>query len=195
MKHILHALFLSVTVALTATQNIPHNDAYQTDTLGRSAETCGDPTDALPFYRAIVPQSSVPMRYFYSSNLTVTNTGIKGGWNLQAVACLVFITQEESTVPFIRLDGADGEFIYTANTTELENALLNGFTIPAVDPETFVYPTQICGSVPFYHLRNAATKVNFYTASTAEMQVFNANGYSTIGIAGYVLPVGCTECE
>ncbi|KAF7374127.1 hypothetical protein MSAN_00294000 [Mycena sanguinolenta] len=193
MKHILHALFLSVTVALTVAQNIPRNDAYQTDTLGRSAETCGDPTDALPFYRVLLP--SAPTRYFYSSDLTVLNAGFQSGCTLQAVACLMFITQEESTVPMFRLGGADQEIIYTANTTELEDALENGFTLTSVDPETYVYPTQICGSVPFYHLRNAAKKVNFYTVSTAEMQVFIGNGYSTIGIAGYVLPVGGTECE
>ncbi|KAF7374126.1 hypothetical protein MSAN_00293900 [Mycena sanguinolenta] len=194
MKHILHALFLSVTVVLTIAQNIPRNDA-QTNTLGRSAETCGDPTDALPFYRTILAPASLPTRYFYSADISVLTTTFQEGGTLQAVASLLFTTQEESTVPMFRLNGADGEILYTANTTELETALLNGFTLASVDPETYVYPTQICGSVPFYHLHNAAKKVNFYTISTAEMQVFIGNGFSTVGIAGYVLPVGCTECE
>ncbi|KAJ6450159.1 hypothetical protein C8R45DRAFT_916974 [Mycena sanguinolenta] len=162
----------------------------------RSAETCGDPDDAIPFYRMLVPNPARP-EYYYSADITYVNTALHGGWTLQTVAALMFLTQEESTVPFFRLNSnvVPGEMLFTANTTELVDALQNGYSIAVDDAETYVYPTQICGSVPFYHLYNSAKQANFYTVSTSEMQTFIANGYSNAGIAGYVLPVGGSECD
>ncbi|KAF8179996.1 hypothetical protein K438DRAFT_1207071, partial [Mycena galopus ATCC 62051] len=67
---------------------------------GRSAETCGDPADAVPFYRIF--DASIPAR-FYTPNVATVTTSIKTGYALETVAAMVFATQEESTVPFYRL--------------------------------------------------------------------------------------------
>ncbi|KAJ7624233.1 hypothetical protein DFH06DRAFT_1008532, partial [Mycena polygramma] len=150
--------------------------------------TCGDPADAFPFYRMLTGTSE----YLYIADITVVNPALhSGSWTLQVVAALVFVTQEVSTVPFYRLNlKTGGTIFYTANTTERDNALQNGYALAV-----YIYPTQICGSVPFYYLKNAAKKSNFYTTSESERLAFIANeGYTDVEIVGYVLPLGGSEC-
>ncbi|KAF8218113.1 hypothetical protein K438DRAFT_2006996 [Mycena galopus ATCC 62051] len=174
MKHILLALLLSVTVFLTSARNITGIDAV------RAA-----------YYRLVVTGTQ---EYLYFSDITTVNTELRGGtWTLQTVAALVFVSQEVSTVPLFRLDSGN-TILYTANTTELVTALNEGYTI--VGPEVYIYPTQICGSVPFYRLSNAVAKSNFYTTSESERAAFIANdGYTDVEISGYVLPVGGSGCN
>ncbi|KAJ7277756.1 hypothetical protein C8J57DRAFT_1579287 [Mycena rebaudengoi] len=153
LSHIL-ALLLSVTVGLTSARNTTGIDAPQA--AGRSTETCGDPADALPFYRFLIANAE----YIYFADLATVQAAAKG-WTLQTVAALVFTTQEVSTVPFFTLfSNAGGEVLYVADTTELANALNNGYHL-STEPVVYIYPTQICGSVPFYYLNNAAKKSNF----------------------------------
>ncbi|KAJ7364858.1 hypothetical protein DFH08DRAFT_278493 [Mycena albidolilacea] len=192
MKHILLPLLLSVTVGLTSGRNITSIGAARP--AGRSAETCGNPANTFPFYRMLGGTAE----YLYIADTTIVNTELRSaGWTLQTIAGLVFVTQEVSTVPFYRLNlKAGGEIFYTANTTELTNALNNGYSLAINDPEVYIYPTQICGSVPFYYLKNAVKKGNFYTVSESERLAFIANeGYTDVEIAGYVLPVGGSQCD
>jgi hypothetical protein len=114
---------------------------------------------------------------------------------LQEVAAFVFVTQEESTVPFYRLySAAATDNFYTISTTERASALQNGYVSVTGDPFTYIYPTQVCGSVPFYRLYHETKKDNFYTISEAEREAFIANqGYTDIEIAGYVLPATPTN--
>ncbi|KAJ7851461.1 hypothetical protein B0H13DRAFT_2665128 [Mycena leptocephala] len=185
MKYILSAIFLSVVVCLTAALDIPE--------LGRrSSQTCGAPTDVLPFYRLFASTGNI---YLYTINVQQVTGGIAGdGYILEDVAALVFITQEESTVPLYRLFSATAvDNIYTTSTTERDNAIKNGYTLITV-LQAYAYPTQVCGSVPFYHLFESTQNTNFYTASASERLDFIANGYQDMGIAAYVLPVSATQC-
>ncbi|KAJ7848446.1 hypothetical protein B0H14DRAFT_2675874 [Mycena olivaceomarginata] len=184
MKHILSAIFVSLVVRSTGALLTPAT---------RSPETCGDPTDARPFYRAYNPTE---VDHFYTTNVNLVNAA-NSGWPLQGVAALVFVTQEEATVPFFRLySAAATDNFYTISTTERDAALQNGYVTVAGDPFTFIYPTQVCGSVPFYRLYHATKKDNFYTTSESERLDFIANqGYTDIEIAGYVLPVTSTQCD
>jgi hypothetical protein len=118
------------------------------------------------------------------------------GYAVQSVAALVFVTQEESTVPFYRLlSTTASDNFYTISTTERDNALQNGYVVVAGDPFTYIYPTQVCGSVPYYRLYHETKKDNFYTTSESERLDFIANqGYTDIEISGYVLPVTSTQC-
>jgi hypothetical protein len=161
---------------------------------GRSAETCGDPADALPFYRLL----ALTAEYLYIADPTMVASVLRAapnGWALQTVAALVFATQEVSTVPLYTLRSkAVPEWLYVADTTELANALNNGYGI-STEPLVYIYQTQICGSVPFYYLNNAAKNANFYTAVESERLDFITNkGYTDVYIVGYVLPLGCSQC-
>ncbi|KAJ7936552.1 hypothetical protein B0H13DRAFT_2649365 [Mycena leptocephala] len=133
--------------------------------------------------------------YLYTINVKQVTNAIAGdGYILEDVAALVFITQEESTVPLYRLFSATAvDNIYTTSTTERDNAIKNGYTLITV-LQAYAYPTQVCGSVPFYHLFASSQNTNFYTASASERLDFIANGYQDMGIAGYVLPVSATQC-
>ncbi|KAJ7190442.1 hypothetical protein GGX14DRAFT_507223 [Mycena pura] len=115
---------------------------------------------------------------------------------LQGVAAMVFVTNEESTVPFTRLFNPSAtDTFYTTSTTELDAALQSGYSLVTGDPETFIYPTQICGSVPFYRLFNGNAKDNFYTTSESERTSFLSQGYADVEIAGYVLPFEASQCD
>ncbi|KAJ7835423.1 hypothetical protein B0H13DRAFT_1652641, partial [Mycena leptocephala] len=154
---------------------------------------CGDPTNALSFYRVYNPTT---VDHAYTTDVGVVNRSPANGYSLQCVAALVFVTQEESTVPFYRLvSSAASDNFYTISTMERDDALKNGYIVVANDAFTYIYPTQVCGSVPFYRLYHETKKDNFYTISESERADFIANqGYTDIEIAGYVLPVTCTQC-
>lgn len=151
----------------------------------------------MPFYRAY---DSVSIDHYYTPSVaSVNNVVASGSWVLQGIAALVFITQEESTVPLYHLaNGAIGDNFYTISTAERDAALQNGYILdpPPPDPVTYIYPTQICGSTPFYRLFSAAGQDNFYTASESERFDFIANrGYADVEIAGYVLALEAVQCS
>jgi hypothetical protein len=174
------------------------NRAYSLipETQRRSSQTCGDPADALPFYRTYNP---TVVDHCYTTDVTFLNDIVRtDSYPIQSVAAFVFVTQEESTVPFYHLHSiAATDSFYTISTTERDNALNNGYIVLAEDPVTYIYPTQICGSVPFYRLYHQTKMDNFYTISEAERLDFIANqGYTDIEIAGYVLPAApSSQCD
>ncbi|KAJ6496828.1 hypothetical protein DFH09DRAFT_1336375 [Mycena vulgaris] len=153
----------------------------------RSSATCGDPTLVVPFYRSY---ESAGVDHLYSTDVANINTNIVNGITVfQGVAGLVFVTQEVLTVQFYRLfSGTARDHFYTTSTTERDAALQNGYVLQA---ETiYIYPAQICGSIPLFHLFSAAGKDNFYTTSEVErLKFITTLGYADVGIAGYIFPV------
>jgi hypothetical protein len=88
----------------------------------RSAETCGDPLNSVPYYRTY---SSSVVDHAYTADVPALNGAIvPGGYPVQGVTGLVFITQEVSTVQFYRLySAAATDHFFTMSTTERDNAL------------------------------------------------------------------------
>ncbi|KAJ7851890.1 hypothetical protein B0H13DRAFT_2359811 [Mycena leptocephala] len=186
MKYILSATFLSVAVRLAGLLPV---SAAGLD-MKRSSNTCGDPDDAQPFYRVFKP---TPADYLYLTSIDQVNGAT--AFAFDGVAAFVFVTQEESTVPLYRLAIGAGPThnFYTTSTTEIATALQSGWRV-AGNP-FYIYPTQICGSVPFYRLYNASKGANFYTISESERLDFITNqGYIDVEVAGYVLPFMASQC-
>ncbi|KAF8124407.1 hypothetical protein K438DRAFT_2002725 [Mycena galopus ATCC 62051] len=189
MKNILSVIPLSLTACLISASKIGEPPVL--GVAGRSAETCGDPADAVPFYRIF--DASIPAR-FYTPDVATVTTSIKTGYALETVAAMVFATQEESTVPFYRLvDPAISVNFWTINTTEVNTVVQEGYSVNTL-AQVYIYPTEICGSVPFYRLSNSANKDSVYTTSDSERLDFITEGFTDLGIAGYVFPVEVTQC-
>ncbi|KAF7374231.1 hypothetical protein MSAN_00305900 [Mycena sanguinolenta] len=183
MKHILPSILLSILVGLAAAMNNLH-------AAGRSAETCGDPDDALAWYRVgLVSQFA----YGYSTDVTWVSSVIRNNeYSLQTIMGMVFLTQEESTVPCYFLESVPlvDNFV-TINATERDAAIASGQYVLVPSHQTYIYPTEICGSIPMYRLYNSAKTSNFFTTSESErLSAISNSGYADLGIAGYVLPAG-----
>ncbi|KAF7354591.1 hypothetical protein MSAN_01372400 [Mycena sanguinolenta] len=189
MKYILPTILLSAAAYFTSGLSTEPAPALQV----RSAETCGDPAFALPLYRIFQP--AVPARAYELDVTVVTAEIAQAGWTLERISAMAFPSQQESTVRFYHLgNGAGQSNFWTINTTELNAALQEGYSIVASDI-TYIYPTQICGSVPFYRASGSANKDNVYTTSESEYLQFIAEGFVDMGIAGYVLPLNVVQCD
>ncbi|KAJ7722342.1 hypothetical protein B0H16DRAFT_1699352 [Mycena metata] len=160
-----------------STSALPHNMKIE----ARSPETCGDPSDSVPFYVMELPNSN----FFYSASFNDVTTVING-YDYMFEAARVFVTQELSTVPFFRL---------TANTTERDTVVAaSDYIYIGVAP--YIYPSQICGSLPFYRLLESSVPRRFYTTSLEDRDDRIATGvWSDQGIAGYVLDANACTSE
>jgi hypothetical protein len=134
------------------------------------------------------------MHLYSAAPLAVTNEAAPG-WVLEGVEGLVFVTQEESTVQFYRLVSASDNF-YTISTTERDNAIQNGYRDASGGASTaYIYPTEVCGSVPLYRLHSDTKTDNIYTTSKSERVDLITEGYTDMGVAGYVVPLTSDACS
>ena len=84
--------------------------------------------------------------------------------------------------------GSRALHLVTSVSFEVETLLA---AVATVDQGTaaYVYPEQVCGSIPLYGLFNSNITDHFYTTNETEREDAIANlGYADQGIACYVLP-------
>lgn len=62
----------------------------------------------------------------------------------------------------------------------------DGYTFEGVPG--WIYPSQVCGSIPLYRTYDASGTDHFYTQSQSEYQGVIAEGFLDEGIVGYILP-------
>ncbi|KAJ7270572.1 hypothetical protein C8J57DRAFT_1130514 [Mycena rebaudengoi] len=192
MRSVLSAVYFCITLASAVRINQP------VAVTSRAAQTCGDTSDAVLLYQFF---NSATVDYFYTTGAAGPSSRT-GPYNPQGGAGFVFATEEESTVPFYRLHKTvsngnvqDVNF-WTTNTTEVNIAIQQGFSSDLMDPAIYIYPTEICGAVPFYRVFNSGAQANFYTTSKSERLDFIVNmGYTDLGIAGYIYPLVVTQCN
>lgn len=216
MRSVLSAVYLCITLASAVRTNQPVTITVRpsfsivlslpssfNQPQSRDAQTCSDPSDAVLLFQSF---NSATVDYFYTTGAADVNAVFHSGsgtYTFQGSAGFVFVTQEESTVPFYRLHKtvSNGNAVqdvnfWTTNMTEVNVAVQQGFDSDLSDPAIYIYPTDICGAVPFYRVFNSGAQANFYTTSESERLEFIANmGYKDMGIAGYIYPLVATQCN
>ncbi|KIJ46797.1 hypothetical protein M422DRAFT_249532 [Sphaerobolus stellatus SS14] len=163
-----------------------------TFTQTRATDTCGDPCEAIPYVNYFFIDwtdsflvNTGHFAHYATHSEDVTNMGVKA---------YMFTTQQPGTVPlfsFVR-SGVDRMFLL---------ALADGSAPPAPagyvadnsvqtnNTAGYVYPSQICGSIPLYHLFSADIVDHLYTTDQVEKEaLLSFNNYTDQGIIAYVLP-------
>jgi hypothetical protein len=106
----------------------------------------------------------------------------------EGTAARVFTTKVASSAQFFRLySTAAGDHLYTTDTTEVATAISvkYNYTLQSGAP-MYIYPSALCGTVPFYRLHSAINRDHFYTTNASEKDSAMAGGYAFEFIAGYV---------
>ncbi|KAJ7774387.1 hypothetical protein B0H14DRAFT_2401843 [Mycena olivaceomarginata] len=78
-----------------------------------------------------------------------------------------------------------GDHFYTTNATEANNTVAGGYTLED-KPPMYIYPTQLCGSMPFYRLFSSGTGDHFYTIDASERDGAEGSGWDFEWVQGYV---------
>ncbi|KAJ6450177.1 hypothetical protein C8R45DRAFT_849202, partial [Mycena sanguinolenta] len=153
---------------------------------------CGDVSDLAPLAELYLPSITEHIYTIYDNNVTITMAGNPGPQYL-GIAALIFSIQDPSTVPFYCLhSAAQTSFFYTANETERLAALASGYA--TLFTAGYIYPSQICGSVPLYRLHFIAANSDYiYTTSVTDRENAITSGFTYEGIAGYVYDL--LSCE
>ncbi|KAJ6450184.1 hypothetical protein C8R45DRAFT_849249, partial [Mycena sanguinolenta] len=153
---------------------------------------CGDISNLAPFVELYLTSATEHFYTIYNNNVTNSMYGNPGTQYL-GTAAFIFSIQDTSTVPFHCLHSpAATTVFYTANETERLAALASGYT----DYMTagYIYPSQICGSVPLYRLHLIAANSDYiYTTSVTDRENAITSGFTYEGIAGYVYDL--LSCE
>ncbi|KAJ7725560.1 hypothetical protein B0H16DRAFT_1781889 [Mycena metata] len=147
--------------------------------------TCGDPSDAVPWYFMEIAGQNI----YYSTAITDVTVLVGDlAYTFLGIAARVFTTQELSTVPFFHLQNDQtSDNFFTTSTMERELALEDGWGDAGIT--AYIYTSQICGSVPLYSLFQSIDTIHFYTinATTCDAMLAGTGGWADLGIAGYVL--------
>ncbi|KAJ6454864.1 hypothetical protein C8R45DRAFT_1037388 [Mycena sanguinolenta] len=157
-------------------------------------DTCGNSSDTVPLFATV---GGIVQDFVLTTSITdVTSLVGRQSFTFLGVSARVFPTQETSTMPlylvYLVQNGDISDHLYTMSETERDLALEIGYRDGGIT--AYIYPTPICGSIPYYRLYDSAATEHFYTVSEAEQQShLAAAAWSDEGIVGYVLPPNCTE--
>ncbi|KAJ6534373.1 hypothetical protein B0H19DRAFT_1324058 [Mycena capillaripes] len=156
-----------------------------------SPETCGNNADLVPLFQLYDTASTT---HFYTTDDSRVTAAIHQAavCPFNGVAALIFSTLETSMVPFLALiNELATAFFLTTSATERSNALASGYSESDFPSPGYIYPTQVCGSVPLYrtHFVGAHGDADYlYTVSAADRDNAIVNqGFINEGIAGYVM--------
>ncbi|PPQ66417.1 hypothetical protein CVT26_011286 [Gymnopilus dilepis] len=151
----------------------------------RSKDTCADTSLATTFmqvfYQKGITHALGPRAYTING---ITKEGATTDWEFQGDIFVAWNTEQEFTVPLYRFDlGVAQDYMYTTATA------VPGYTLGIIIG--YVYETQVCGSVPLLGAFNQAETDHYYTTAPNEhSQLIAISGWTDVGVAGYVLPLG-----
>ncbi|KAF9043931.1 hypothetical protein BJ165DRAFT_1389824 [Panaeolus papilionaceus] len=147
---------------------------------------CGNPADAVPFYR--IP---IPTDHFYTAN-PVENAAVQATvpGPVERPPGRVFTSQAPGTVPLYRLYSEPmTDHHYTTSLAERDSLIANtSYNYEGI--AGYVYPDANCGGIPLYRSYiSAPIYDHFFTSSAAEVDAATAGGFSKEGIAAWIVPL------
>ncbi|KAF8873670.1 hypothetical protein CPB84DRAFT_1798216 [Gymnopilus junonius] len=151
----------------------------------RESNTCADPNLTQTYTQAYSPSQTahaIDVIYdFVNANAHGTD------WQIQRDTFLAWRTPQEFTVPLYVLNNpTTHDFIYLMSTDGMVPTA-SAFNVGSII--AYVYPTQICGSVPLFALFQDVVSDHWYTTGQTERAGFVESGWIDSGIAAYVLPL------
>ncbi|KAF7374149.1 hypothetical protein MSAN_00296300 [Mycena sanguinolenta] len=191
MKISVISLFLATSAVVAQGSNLFTGPDESTTLDPRTGATCGDVSDLAPFAELYIPSETAHIYTIYNNNVTSVFTN--PGTQYLGIVALIFSIQDPSTVPFYCLrNNAATAWLYTANETERSTALASGYM--ELFTAGYIYPSQICGSVPLYRLHLLGANSDYiYTTSVTDRENAITSGFTYEGIAGYVYDL--LSCE
>ncbi|KAF8153954.1 hypothetical protein B0H34DRAFT_71826 [Crassisporium funariophilum] len=190
MKNFLFQLFTILLLSQVSTVRSIVSGTLNSTAQRRATNTCADPTTAETFLAGYSPSYQahllrVRWAFVYADSA--------GTWDFQIQGEIfrAWQTPQDSTVPFYRLyNPTTLDFVFLiSKTTNPPTA--TGFVEPQI--VGYVYPTQICGSVPLYVVAQPAYSDHWYTTAVRERDDLVSSGWVDQGISAYVLPLN-SEC-
>ncbi|KDR77652.1 hypothetical protein GALMADRAFT_138724 [Galerina marginata CBS 339.88] len=177
MKIILFTL-VSLCLSHVGALSTGHSEANNSTSQTRATETCGDPSVSTIFYKGFHAPDQV---HTFNTQARFVDSMTRGaGW--------------QSTIPSFRGWISGGQpgtvplFFIQSSTTRDVTFTLNGSTNGNI--VGYVYPTQICNSVPLYAAAQVPLADHWYTTILAEHNELLGLGWADQGILAYVLPIG-----
>ncbi|KAF7309547.1 hypothetical protein MIND_00325600 [Mycena indigotica] len=160
-----------------------------------AAASCSGPSDAQPLYRDFTVSGN---DHLYTVDLPESQRAVNIlGFVSEGIRALVFTKQVAGSVRLHRLyTPFENDHFYTTNqTNDVTKALSLGYVLeddPSQHTPIYVYPTPLCGAVPFYRLLNLGvvneTVDHFYTVNETEKDTILKYGWVLEKIEGYVFP-------
>ena len=110
------------------------------------------------------------------------------GYTIHGHVGFIFREPVASTVGFYRLyNAARTDYFYTTSETEADEVVRSdGYVNRGY--VGYIYPSAICGAVPLYRLYEEKQYDHYYTTNETGRDYWLKHGYTSQGIAGYVLP-------
>ncbi|KAJ7197867.1 hypothetical protein C8J57DRAFT_1417715 [Mycena rebaudengoi] len=140
---------------------------------------CAGSAQASPLYRLY---SAGGTDHFYTPSKAEADGALAQQYKFEGVRTRVFTTQVPDSVRLWRAWSSIGsDHFYTTNEATARSTA--NYVVEDENP-IYVYPTQLCGSIPFYRMYSSTD--HFYTADPAERASLAGIGYTDEGIEGYV---------
>lgn len=109
------------------------------------------------------------------------------GWDIKEPSFLAWTSPgQPSTVPLYYLNTPTDRLAYLISSDGIPPTL-SGFETGRIIG--YVYPTQICGSVPLYGAAFSATGTHWYTTNLNDHNSLVSLGWVDAGVTAYVLPL------
>lgn len=114
---------------------------------------------------------------------TSSQSQMPSGFTMQGVAGYLVGKQVASTAPLYALTHSNGDYFYTTDANERQQAIQAGWQDKGI--LGYIATNQQSGTVPMYRM-SGPNGLHFYTADPNERAQAAAQGWKDVGVVGYI---------